>query len=367
LADLGKLEDISHRFGEAVVDPSAWREVLHGVSEAVGATGAVLLQSDVRTPDVPCTESTTESTRLYFEGNWHLMDTRASALPRIMAGEIITDHDVMTPEQIRFDPMYNEVLFPCGLQWFAAIGFWADTAGWVLSIQRSGREGSFEARDKPLLAQLAPRLTEAATLATVVGRTTLLGITNALDQIGRPAVAIGQLGQVLGINKGAEAYLGRELLVRRGRLSLSDKTADTDLTRLIDRFRIALRSQAISSPPIVIRRPTLKPLVLRTLPVPLAARNPFFGARAILVLTDLERDAEFSQSLLAKVFNLTPAQANIAIRIAAGRSLEEAAAELGVTLETARNHLKVVFGKTDTHRQGELVALINKLEWRSLP
>ena len=367
MIDLRRLDDISHRFGEVVMDPSTWPEIMEGVCKAVGAAGAVLLQSDVRTPDVPCTEATIESTRLYFEGNWHLKDTRARALPRIMAGEIITDHDVMTAEQIRSDPMYNEVLFPCGLQWFAAIGFAADTAGWVLSIQRTGREGSFEARDKPLLARLAPRLTEAATLATAVGRTAILGITNALDLIGRPAIAIGQFGRVLGINTRAAAYLDRELLVRKGRLSLIDKTADSELGRLVDGFKAIAGLQAIDTSPIVMRRQGQRPLVLQPLPVPPAARNPFFGARAILVLTDLEGTAEFSPSLLVRVFNLTPAQANIAARIAAGRSLEEIAAELGVTLETARHHLKVVFGKTETHRQGELVALLNKLERRHLP
>jgi DNA-binding CsgD family transcriptional regulator len=367
LIDLRKLDDISHRFGEVVMDPSIWPDIMDGVCKAVGAAGAVLLQSDIRTPDVPCTEATVESTRLYFEGNWHLKDTRARAVPRIMAGEIITDHDVMTAEQIRLDPMYNEVLYPCGLQWFAAIGFRADTAGWVLSIQRTGREGPFEARDKPLLARLAPRLTEAATLATAVGRTAILGVTNALDLIGLPAVAISQLGRVLGINKRAEAYLERDLLVRNGRLSLADKTADSELIGLIDGFRNVSRMDATDASPIVVRRPGQRPLVLQSLPVPSAARSPFFGARAILVLNDLERDGEFSRSLLARIFNLTPAQSNIAVGIATGRSLEEVAAELGVTLETARHHLKVVFGKTETHRQGQLVALLNKLERRNLP
>jgi DNA-binding CsgD family transcriptional regulator len=41
--------------------------------------------------------------------------------------------------------------------------------------------------------------------------------------------------------------------------------------------------------------------------------------------------------------------------------LETAAIELGVTVETARNHLKAIFNRTGTHRQGELVALLNKL------
>jgi DNA-binding CsgD family transcriptional regulator len=39
-------------------------------------------------------------------------------------------------------------------------------------------------------------------------------------------------------------------------------------------------------------------------------------------------------------------------------SIETAADNLGVAYETARNMLKSIFQKTDTHRQGELVALL---------
>jgi DNA-binding CsgD family transcriptional regulator len=95
--------------------------------------------------------------------------------------------------------------------------------------------------------------------------------------------------------------------------------------------------------------------------VPPAARSPFLGARVILVVKDLESDVVIDPNLLVKLFDLTPAQAKLAVRIASGSSVEEAAAELGVGSETMRKHLKAVFAKTDTHRQGELVALLSKL------
>jgi hypothetical protein len=41
------------RLGDAIVDPGQWPDILDGMSRAVGAEGALLLQSDVRTPDVP--------------------------------------------------------------------------------------------------------------------------------------------------------------------------------------------------------------------------------------------------------------------------------------------------------------------------
>ncbi|WP_292186755.1 hypothetical protein [Mesorhizobium sp.] len=41
--------------------------------------------------------------------------------------------------------------------------------------------------------------------------------------------------------------------------------------------------------------------------------------------------------------------------------MKAVADELGVTYETAKNQLKAVFAKTETHRQPELVALLTRM------
>jgi DNA-binding CsgD family transcriptional regulator len=92
-----------------------------------------------------------------------------------------------------------------------------------------------------------------------------------------------------------------------------------------------------------------------------ASRAPFLGARALLLLTELGAKTEPTQRLLVKAYGLTSAEARLAGRLATGTSLEAAADELGVTVGTARNPLKAIFIKTETHRQGELVALLSKL------
>jgi hypothetical protein len=55
-----KLEDVSHRLGEAVLDPLMWPVLMEDICTAVGAKGAALLQSDVRTEDIPRTAGVTE-------------------------------------------------------------------------------------------------------------------------------------------------------------------------------------------------------------------------------------------------------------------------------------------------------------------
>jgi hypothetical protein len=202
-----RLAKVIDRLGEAAVDPSAWPAIMEDICKVVRASGALLLQSDDRTPDVPRTPSMDEATQHYFKGDWHLRDPRAGGFPRMMSGEIVTDHDLLTVEQIRSDPMYNEVLYPFGFRWFAGVGFWAESAAWALAIQRTGREGQFDAGDKRLLAQLAPRLTETATLATTVGRVALTSMGNVLNQVRQAAIFLNRKGMVPSTNAAADAGL----------------------------------------------------------------------------------------------------------------------------------------------------------------
>lgn len=59
--------------------------------------------------------------------------------------------------------------------------------------------------------------------------------------------------------------------------------------------------------------------------------------------------------MLAEVFDLTPAEVQVATAISEGRSLEEIAKHRNVAIGTIREQLKTLFSKTQTNRQSDLV------------
>jgi DNA-binding CsgD family transcriptional regulator len=67
------------------------------------------------------------------------------------------------------------------------------------------------------------------------------------------------------------------------------------------------------------------------------------------------------EQLLVRAFDLTPAEARLAAEIGAGRSLPAIAREAGISHETLRSRLKVVFDKTRTARQTDLALLVAKV------
>ena len=61
---------------------------------------------------------------------------------------------------------------------------------------------------------------------------------------------------------------------------------------------------------------------------------------------------------LKQVFRFTPAETKFVKTLLTGKSVAECAAELGVSVHTARSHLKKVMWKTKTKRQGALIGLL---------
>ncbi len=76
------------------------------------------------------------------------------------------------------------------------------------------------------------------------------------------------------------------------------------------------------------------------------------------VLDLMDADDEEASPKLAKFFGFTGAEAKLASYLMSGGNLSGFAREHGVSRNTARNQLQVVFQKANVRRQAELVALL---------
>ena len=76
---------------------------------------------------------------------------------------------------------------------------------------------------------------------------------------------------------------------------------------------------------------------------------------ALLFLFDLGHRQTLSATVLRQVYGLTRSEAKLVQTLVGGCSLEDGAQELGISVNTARTHLKHVFHKTGARRQSELI------------
>lgn len=68
-----------------------------------------------------------------------------------------------------------------------------------------------------------------------------------------------------------------------------------------------------------------------------------------------------SAQLLQDYFDLTLAEVRLAQSLARGLSLDEAARHLNIKMSTARTQLASIFLKTDSQRQGKLIAILSRI------
>ena len=84
-------------------------------------------------------------------------------------------------------------------------------------------------------------------------------------------------------------------------------------------------------------------------------------ATALVLVTDMDRPVNVTLDHLREMFGLTPTEARLARELAGGRSVQQAAAALSISVDHARQRLKSIFLSTDTSSQAQLVALVAKL------
>lgn len=216
-----------------------------------------------------------------------------------------------------------------------------------------------EPTDKPALSLRSEGLTETAETQL---KAVLSNITDCLHRLNQPALVIDRMGLVLAINALAEQLFDDDLFVRDQRLVVTDQKAKLILKAFIDQFQTVPRTPALSLASLVVQRRMKRPVLIRTflLDGPIVRFN---GGCAMLILSDLSGNFRPQPDLLSLTFGLSAAEGRVASLIATGISLKRAAKELGVALETVRSHLKAVFAKTATHRQGELIALLLLLQF----
>ena len=92
---------------------------------------------------------------------------------------------------------------------------------------------------------------------------------------------------------------------------------------------------------------------------PVVPANGKTGSASVAVyIRDPDANTEVESELVRQLFDLTPAEAAVARRLTSGLTLEDAAASLAISRNTARAHLRSIFSKSGITRQTELVRLM---------
>ena len=220
--------------------------------------------------------------------------------------------------------------------------------------------GSLRAEEERILASFTGRVIQIASVAGASGSGT--SPTAALNAMRLPAMALDQHGFVVNVNAATDAVFDHDIKIKNKRLFVRDPDARTLLKEAIDQLKDHSCLNSLALEPVIVPRMEKLPVIVRIWPFEGPSHQPGQDVRALLTLNALGPKPGPPAAILAKTFRLTPSEAKLACIIARGAPPDIAARELKISRETARNQLKSVFAKTDTHRQSELVALLLQVE-----
>jgi DNA-binding CsgD family transcriptional regulator/PAS domain-containing protein len=285
----------------------------------------------------------------------------------IPEGKAVRLHDLVQPEEFRKTPYYLEWLVPSNVEY--AVGVDVRDPGRFharLRLCRSKSSRNFSDADCRFVEMLAPHLRMAIRLYSDLDevKSERAFYADAMDQLTMATIILDEHGRVIHTNRLAELVLRQRdgITMANDQLVLSNREDSKQFRDLIGKAVAAYTSGRPSILQVMrVRRPSGRAdfgLVVRPSSPGLMPDGEHLNATvAVFIGSDVtEPDAkEVPAEVIQKLFGLTPKEATLALRLAAGRTLQEAAEELGISPNTARAHLRAIFSKTGFDRQTKLV------------
>jgi DNA-binding CsgD family transcriptional regulator len=237
-----------------------------------------------------------------------------------------------------------------------------------LRVARPHREPPFSENDKALCTVVLPHLKRAVRL-----HSQLEGVDSerrlyagTVDRMLVGTVMLDETGSVLKSNPVADEMIreGDGLRLVNGALRADVAAENRELQRLV---RQALNggTPAVVNAISITRKSARGKLgvLIRSLPNAGSSKTKRRPSVALFI-RDAARKSEASREMVRRLFDLTPAESSLALALANGLTLDEAADGLNIRKNTARAHLRSIFSKTGVTRQTTLVrVLLSSVIW----
>lgn len=360
MTDHSKIARLALTFDAASMDPQVWPDVCQQVSDYFGSEGALLAAEDIGYDAgmLPYSEGVAGLMERYYAQKWYEADVRSErgfAIARRQGW--VTDYTIMQEAELREHRFYNELVRPAGLSWFAATAVKVGSRVWGLSVQRTAQQGPFQRNELLQLSGLRGQLRLAIRRLSALGGRRLETLEGFLADAEHGVATIGPEGRVTRLNARAELWLSETGVLHGGRVTPPDGPRGDDLRQLLAVTTDPdWREKRLLPPPALLQSRQDGMLLIDIVRMPREFSS--LAANAVALLNIRPVQAETSTGALPERFGLTRREAEIATLLATGSGLDTISGHLGMSIATTRQHLKAIFRKTGTHRQGELIAIL---------
>jgi DNA-binding CsgD family transcriptional regulator len=355
---------------QAALVPDTWVRVCGLASPLFGTRKAALLNVDSAYPGA----SQSFVVGLDPELSARLLNRNLESdllyqkLRRLPVGSVVLGSEVLTEEQSTTGTLWHELAVPGGLKYrLCAVLENRAEQYTTFAVMRSGSE--FTAAEKDLMRILLPHLQQVLTVSrrlqqAEAGRREFVRM---LDGARQAMVILDRSGYALLVNRNARAILDSSdgATLKFGRF-LFDEVAvqswfETTLrhasnhsagNRSAERSEIRVGRSSGNTPLELVVIPVHRPSDRALMPE---------GCGCMVVINDPALPQVIAPERLVRLYGLTGAEAKVCEALLATGSASEAAERLHIASNTARSHLKSIFGKIGVANQAQLMQRLTML------
>ncbi|MXX67563.1 MAG: hypothetical protein F4Y74_01130 [Gemmatimonadales bacterium] len=308
--------------------------------------------------------------RRYFEDYWP-EDERIPRIARQAYGRMVPTGDLYADAEKKTSPAYNEILLETRMQQGLNMRL-KGTKGlnaviWIVGdpVERGG----WRSDQIRLIQRLQPHIRQFALVSHALSEADLTG-TTMMELLATPRFGVIHLdrrGRIMRANDRALEILreGDALMDRDGFLRTRMPDEHAELSRLM---ALALPPWGVqgSAGSMTVTAPSSSPpgrLALHFTPV--GDDYPHFRTRrlgAMVLVVDPAGRSLVDPVHVAAALDLTSMESELAVALAAGRTVQDIARRIGRTEATVRWHVKQIYRKQGISRQVDLVRRVLSLE-----
>ncbi|TWB03860.1 helix-turn-helix transcriptional regulator [Bradyrhizobium stylosanthis] len=357
-----KLPDLVESIYDAGLDPALWNNVVTGIRDFVGGQACGLFSKD--------SISKFGVTHYYCGADPHYIQLYSETHSKFDPLTVLPPHGriVSIPDLVDFDGyrrgrFYQEWMQPQGCSDAANVVLDASNASCpVMMTVLSGRR-MVDPAMKHRLSLIVPHASRALLINRAIdSRLTLAtALADVLDNLASGVFLLDASCRMVHANSAGHDLLAAADVVRSvaGQLVTCSLEANQMLREAFAaRSETALLAARGSAIPLL--SPSGERYVAHVLPLSSVLRNGserVADAVGALLLRKVSLQGQSYGELVARTFDLTPAELRVFLSIVEVGGVPETAAALGIAETTAKTHLHRVFAKTGVSRQADLVKL----------
>lgn len=346
---------------DAALEPALWSDVIVSIQKFAGTSACGLISKD--------TATRAGTTHHYIGVDPHFIKLYADSHSRFDPmvtippfGKVVGIPDLVEFDEYSKGPFFQEWLRPQGCTDAGLVVLEnSDSRNTILLTFLSGNR-FIDPEMRRRIRCLVPHAHRALAINKAIQTKQAQAATfsDTFDAISAAIFFIGQNCRLVHANAAGQTMLSEDKCLRvvNGQLIASNMRANQALRAIFSPDGDMLPAQSGNALPMEDHDGDR--YAAYVLPLTSAARGTIgrdHKAIGALFVRKMQLDIQFSSELMARMFELTPAETKVLLAIVEVGGVPEVAGALGIAETTVKTHLHRVFSKTGTNRQADLVKL----------